>query len=47
MKQNEPKLKSEDGVRTSKNNILHQKVYKPHFTDKIIEKSTRPSNKPA
>ena len=38
MKQNKPKIKNEDTVRTSKNNILLRKVYKTHFTDKIIEK---------
>ena len=43
MKQNEQKLKNEDRVRTSKNDILLRKRYKPHFTDKIIEKSTRPT----
>ena len=47
MKQNKPKFINEDTVRKSKNNILLRKVYKSHFTDKIIEKSTRPTKKPA
>ena len=39
MKYTKPKSKIGDRVRISKKNILFQKGYKPHFTDKIFETS--------